>query len=84
MERRRASVESIGMSRSSSGGSSERHGFDSGGGSWSKLSRKGKRKRGQRRSKKQHEDSPDLEVPLTIDEEVSGDADEPPEKRNRE
>ena len=42
-----------------------------------------KRRRGQRRNKRRHEDSPDLEIPLTIAEEASGDDDELLEKRSR-
>ena len=79
-----AFVGSTGKSRLSCKGSSERPDFDSGWCSLSKLCRKGKRKRGQRRNKRRHEDSPDLEVPLTIDEEVLWGADEPPEKRSQE
>ena len=84
MERIKASMESTGKNRPSSEGSSEMPDFDNGEGSSSKLSCISKRKRGQCRSKKQHENSPDLAVPLTINKEVSGDANEPPKKRIRE
>ena len=83
-ERIKASMESIGKSRTSSEGSSEKPSFDSGERSSSKQSRRGKRKRGQRHNKKRHDDTPDSEVPFTIDEEDSRDVDEPPEKRSRE
>ena len=75
-------MESTSKSRPSSEGSSERPDFDSEAGTSSKPTHRGKRKREQRCDKRRHEDSPDLEVPLTIAEEVSGDADEPPEKRS--
>ena len=74
-------MESTGKSRPSSEGSSERLDFDSGAGTSSKPIHRGKRKRGQRCDKRRYEHSPDLEVPLTIAE-VSGDADEPLEKRS--
>ena len=77
-------MESIGKSRPSSEDFSERPNFDSGMGTSSKLTHRSKRKRGQRRNKRRNEDSLDLEVPLTIVEEVSGDADEPLEKRGQE
>ena len=77
-------MESTGKNRPSSEGSSERPAFDSEAGTLSKPTHRGKRKRGQRHDKKQHESSPDLEVPLTIAEEVSKDVDKPPEKRSRE
>ena len=83
-ERKKASMESTGKSIPSSEGSSERFDFNSEEGSSSKQSRRGKRKKEQRCNKKWHEGSPDLEVPLTINEEVSRDADEPPEKGSRE
>ena len=67
-ERKRAFMESTGKSRPSSEGSSERPDFDRGVGSSSKPSHKGKMKKGRRRNKRRHEDSPDLEVPLTINE----------------
>ena len=78
VERMKASMESTGKSRPSSDGSSERPNFDNGAGTSSRPTHKSKRKRGQCRNKKRHEDSPDLEVPITITEEVSEDADEPP------
>ena len=81
-ERTKASMEFTGKSRPSSEDSSERPDFDGGVGTSSKPSHRSKRKRGRRRNKKRHEDSSNLEVPLTIAEEVSGDADEPPEKRS--
>ena len=80
-ERRRVSVESTSKNRLSSEGSSERPYFDSGVGSSCKPTHKSKRKRGQCCNKRRHEDSPNLKVPLTIAEEVSEDADKPPEKR---
>ncbi|XXG88126.1 hypothetical protein AAC387_Pa12g0380 [Persea americana] len=83
-ERTKASTKSTGKSRPSSEDSTERPDFDSGTGTSSKPTHRSKKKRGQRRNKRRHEDSPDLEVPLTIVEEVSGDADEPPEKKSRE
>ncbi|XXG42063.1 hypothetical protein AAC387_Pa01g2413 [Persea americana] len=83
-DRAKASMESTGKSRLSSEDFSERLDFDGGAGTSSKPSHRSKRKRGQCRNKRRHEDSPDLEVPLTIAEEVSGDDDEPSEKRNRE
>ena len=83
-ERTKASMEFTGKSRPSSEDSSERPDFDGGAGTLSKPSNRSKRKRGQHRNKRQHEDCPDLEVSLTIAEEVSGDADEPLEKRSRE
>lgn len=75
---------STGRSGPSSEDSGEKPDFDSGAGSSGKPTRRSKRKRGQYRHKKQCEDSPDVEVPLTIDEEVSLDDEEPPEKRGRE
>ena len=84
-ERTKASMVSTRKSRPSSEDSSKRPDFDSRAGTSSKLTYRSKRKRGQRRNKRQHEDSPDLEeVPLTIAKEVSRDADEPPKKRSRE
>ena len=77
-------MESTGKSKPSSEDSSERPDFDGRVGISSKPSHRSKRKRGQRRNRRLHEDSPDLEVPLTIAEEVSGEADEPSEKRSRE
>eukprot|EP00268_Persea_americana_P034028 TRINITY_DN33666_c1_g1_i1.p1 TRINITY_DN33666_c1_g1~~TRINITY_DN33666_c1_g1_i1.p1 ORF type:complete len:145 (-),score=58.76 TRINITY_DN33666_c1_g1_i1:51-428(-) len=77
-------MESTGKNRSSSKESSERPDFDGGVGTSSKSSHRSKRKRGQCRYKRRHEDSLDLEIPLTIAEEASGDHDEPPEKRSRE
>ena len=77
-------MESTGKNRPSNEDSSERPDFDGGAGTSSKPTNRSKRKRGQRRNKRRHEDSPNLEVPLTIAEEVSGDADEPPKKRSRE
>ncbi|MDL1139804.1 hypothetical protein PS029_20785 [Yersinia pestis] len=81
---RQASVESTGKSRPSSEESSGKPDSDSGAGSSKKRARRSKRRRSHHRSKGQHEDSPDLEVPLTINEDVPVDADEPPEKRSRE
>ena len=83
-ERAKASMESIGKSGPSSEDSSERPDFDSGADTSGRPTYRSKRKRRQHRNKKRHEDSPNLEVPLTINEEVSGDADEPPEKWSRE
>ena len=77
-------MESIGRSRPSSEGSSERPDFGSGEGSSSKPSHSGKRKRGQGHSKRRQGNSFDLEASLIIVEEVSGTVDEPPEKRSRE
>ena len=79
-ERAKASMESTGKSRPSNEDSGERPDFDGGAGT---SSHRSKRRRGQRRSKRQHENSPDLEVPSTIAEEASGEDDEPPEKRSR-
>ena len=84
VERMKASVESTGKSRPSSEDSNERPDFDSRAGTSSKPTHRSKRKRGQRRSKRRHESSPNLEVLLTITEEVPKDVDEPSEKRNRE
>ena len=75
-------MESTGKSRPYSEDSTERLDFDGRVGISSKPSHRSKRKRGHRRNKRRHEDSLDLEVPLTIAEEGSGDADEPPEKRS--
>ena len=83
-EQTKAFIESTSKSKPSSEDSSERLDFDGGVGTISKPSHISKRKRGQCRNKRRHEDSPDPEVPLTITEEVSGDADESPEKRSRE
>ena len=83
-ERTKASMESTGKSRPSSEDSSKRPDFDGGAGTSSRPSHRSKRKIGQRRNKRRHEDSPDLEVPLTIAEEVSKDVDEPLERRSRE
>ena len=77
-EQTKASMESTGKSKPSNDGSSERLDFDSEEGTSSKPTHRGKRRRGQRRDKRGHESSPNLEIPLTIDEEVSGDADEAP------
>ena len=77
-------MESTGKSKPSSEDSSERPDFDSRAGTSSKPTHRSKRKKGQRRNKRWHERSPDLEVPLTIAEEVLKDVDEPPEKRSRE
>ncbi|XXG62824.1 hypothetical protein AAC387_Pa05g1128 [Persea americana] len=82
-ERAKASMESTGKSIPSSEDSGERPDFDGGEGASSSLSRKGKRRRGHRRSQRRHESSPDLEIPSTIVEEASGDDDGPPEKRSR-
>ena len=71
-------MESTSKSRPSSEDSSERLDFDGGAGTLSKPSHRSKRKRGQHRNKRWHENSPNLEVPLTIAEEVSGDVDELP------
>ena len=80
----KSSVEFTGKGRPSSDGSSERLDSDNVAGTSGKPTHRSKRKRGQRRNKKWHEDSPDLKVPLTIAEEASKDVDEPPEKRRRE
>ena len=77
-------MESTGKSRPPSEDSTERPDFDSGAGTSSKPTHRSKRKRGQCCNKRRHEDSPDMEVPLTIAKEVSMDADEPLEKRSRE
>ena len=82
-ERAKASMESISKSRPSSEDSSERPDFDGGVGTSTNPSHRSKRRRGQCRSKRRHENSPDLEVPSTIAEEASGDDDEPPEKRSQ-
>ena len=81
----RASVESTGKSRPSSDESSGKPDSDSGAGSSRKRARiGGKRKRSHHRSKGQNEDSPNVDVPLIVNEEMPGNADEPPEKRSRE
>ena len=77
-------MESTGKRRPSSEDSSERPDFDGGVGTSTNPSHRSKRRRGQCRSKRRHENSPDLEVPSTIAEEASGDDDEPPKKRSRE
>ena len=69
---RRASAESSGKPDS-----------DNGVGSSRKRTRR-KRKKSHHRSKGQDEDFPDIEVPLTINKKVPGNADEPLEKRSRE
>ncbi|XXG85564.1 hypothetical protein AAC387_Pa11g0617 [Persea americana] len=66
VERTKASMESTGKSRPSSEDSSERPDFDGGVDTSSKPSHRSKRKRGHLRNKRWHEDSLDLEVPLTI------------------
>ena len=76
-ERIKASLESIDKSKPSNEDSSERPVFDGEAGTSSRLTHRSKRKIGQHRNKKWHESSLILEVPLTIAEEVSGDADEP-------
>ncbi|XXG62736.1 hypothetical protein AAC387_Pa05g1049 [Persea americana] len=79
-ERAKASMESIGKSRPSSEASGERPDFNGGAGTSSHMS---KRRKGQCRSKRRHENSTDLEVPSTIAEEASWDDDEPLEKKSR-
>ncbi|XXG53396.1 hypothetical protein AAC387_Pa03g1490 [Persea americana] len=76
-------MESTSKSRPSSEDSGERPDFDGGEGASSSSSRRGKTRRGHRRSQRQHESSPDLEILSTIVEGASGDDDEPPEKRSR-
>ena len=76
-------MESTGKSRPSGEDSSERPNFDGGVGTSRNSSRRSKRRRGQCRSQRRHESSPDLEIPSTIVQEASGDDDEPPEKRSR-
>ncbi|KAJ8627662.1 hypothetical protein MRB53_020969 [Persea americana] len=76
-------MESTDKSRPSSEDSGERPDFDGGAGTSSNSSRGSKRRRGQRRSQRQHKNSPDLEIPSTTVEEASRDADEPLEKRSR-
>ncbi|KAJ8649209.1 hypothetical protein MRB53_002232 [Persea americana] len=83
-ERAKASMESTGKSRSSNEESSERLDSEGGAGSSNRPTHRRKRRRGQRRNKRSHEDSPNLEIPLTIAEEASGDDDEPPKKRSQE
>ncbi|KAJ8627468.1 hypothetical protein MRB53_020775 [Persea americana] len=82
-ERAKAFMGSTGKSRPSSEDSSERPTFDGGAGTSSKSSHRSKRRRGQHRNKRRHEDSPDLEFSLTIAKEASRDDNEPPEKRSR-
>ncbi|KAJ8619969.1 hypothetical protein MRB53_028498 [Persea americana] len=83
-KRTKVSIGSTGESRPSSEDSGERPNFDGEVGTSSKSSHRSKRRRGQCRNKRRHEDSPDLEVPSTITEEASGDDDEPLEKRSRD
>ncbi|WP_440998374.1 hypothetical protein, partial [Cysteiniphilum litorale] len=80
-ERVRPSMGSTGRSGPSSEDSGERPILDSGAGSSGKPTRRSKRKRGLYRQKPQCENSPDVEIPLTMDAKASGDAGEPPEKR---
>ncbi|XXG85704.1 hypothetical protein AAC387_Pa11g0738 [Persea americana] len=82
-ERAKASMESTGKSRPFGEDFGERPDFDSGEGTSSNSSSRSKRTRGQHRSQRRHESSPDLEIPFTIAEEASGDDDEPPEKRSQ-
>ena len=77
-------MESTAKSRPSSEDSGERPDFDGGAGTSNNSSRRSKRRKGQCRSQRRHENSPDLEIPSTIVEEASGIDDEPPEKRSRE
>ena len=65
-EQTKASMESTGKSRPFSEDSSERPDFDSGAGTSSKSSHRSKRESGQHRNKRRHEDSSDVEVPLTV------------------
>ncbi|KAJ8620219.1 hypothetical protein MRB53_028748 [Persea americana] len=76
-------MESTGKSRPYGEDSIERPDFDDGVGTSSNSSHRSKRRRGQRRSKRQHENSPDLEIPSTIAKEALRDDDEPPEKRSQ-
>ncbi|XXG59609.1 hypothetical protein AAC387_Pa04g1662 [Persea americana] len=80
----KASMDSTVKSRSSSEESSERPDSEGGGCSSDIPTHRSKRRRRQHRNKRRYEDSPDLEIPLTIVEEASGDDDDPPEKKSLE